>query len=114
MTESDFQNFEAVGALVVVLDVDDRIVYWNRACSDLTGYALEDVRGRRFWDFLLVAEEVEPVRSALAAARTGDRPSRVANYWVTKAGERRTGMAWSMGVRIRIRGRRPRGTGCGC
>jgi PAS domain S-box-containing protein len=94
VTESDFQTFEAVGALVVVLDVDDRIVYWNQACSDLTCYALEEVRSRRFWDFLLVPEEVVPVRSALAAARTGDRPSRVANYWVTKAGERRW-IAWS-------------------
>jgi PAS domain S-box-containing protein len=94
VTESDFQTFEAVGALVVVLDVGDRIVHWNQACSDLTGYALEEVRGRRFWDFLLAPEEVEPVRSALAAARTGDRPSRVANYWITKAGERRW-IAWS-------------------
>jgi len=94
MTESDFQTFEAVGALVVVLDVDDRISYWNQACSDLTGYSVEEVRGRRFWDFLLVPEEVEPVRSALAVARTTDRPSRVANYWVTKSGERRW-IAWS-------------------
>jgi len=94
MTESDFQTFEAVGALVVVLDVDDRINHWNQACSDLTGYSVEEVRGRRFWDFLLVPEEVEPVRSALAMARTGDRPSRVANYWVTKSGERRW-IAWS-------------------
>jgi PAS domain S-box-containing protein len=94
VTESDFKTFEAVGALVVVLDVDHRIVYWNQACSDLTGYALEEVRDRRFWEFLLVPEEVEPVRSALALARTGDRRSRVANYWVTKAGERRW-IAWS-------------------
>ena len=94
MTESDFETFEAVGALVVVLDVDHRIVYWNQACSDLTGYALKEVRDRRFWEFLLVPEELEPVRSALALARTGDRRSRVANYWVTKAGERRW-IAWS-------------------
>jgi len=94
MTESDFQTFEAVGALLVVLDVDDRINYWNQPCSDLTGYSLEEVRGRRFWDFLLVPEEVEQVRSAVAAARTRARPSGVANYWVTKAGERRW-IAWS-------------------
>ena len=31
LTESDFQTFETVGALVVVLDVDGRIVYWNRS-----------------------------------------------------------------------------------
>jgi len=46
-TLSDFQTFEVVGALVVVLDVDGCIVYWNRACSELTGYALAEVRGRK-------------------------------------------------------------------
>jgi signal transduction histidine kinase len=61
----EFQSFEAIAALVVVLDVDDRIVYWNRACSDLTGYPLDEVRGRRF-----------------------------ANDWLSKTGERRW-IAWS-------------------
>ena len=73
MIESDFATFEAVGALVVVLDADERIVYWNRPCSDLTGYSVEEVRGRRLWDFLLIPEEVEPVRSGLRQLRTGQR-----------------------------------------
>ena len=94
MTESDFQIFEAVGALVVVLDADGRIVHWNHCCSDLTGYSLEEVRGRKLWDFVLVPEEVEPVRAAFATLLTSERPSRYANYWVTKTGERRW-IAWS-------------------
>ncbi|MGZ6494411.1 MAG: sensor histidine kinase, partial [Actinomycetota bacterium] len=84
MNEADFQIFESVGALVVVLDVDRRVVFWNRACSDLTGYGLEEVRGRRLPDFLLVRDEVEPVQA----------PTRFANHWVTKSGERRW-IAWS-------------------
>ena len=94
MTELDFQAFEAVGALVVVLDVEGRIVHWNRACSDQTSYALEEVRGRRLWDFALVPEEVEPIKAVFAASMTSDRPSPYANYWVTKRGERRW-FAWS-------------------
>jgi PAS domain S-box-containing protein len=94
VTLADFQAFEAVGALVVVLDVDDRIVHWNRTCSDMTGYSLAEVRGRRLWEFLLVPEEVEPVRVVLATLRTAQRPSRFANHWVTKTGERRW-IAWS-------------------
>ena len=89
VTESDFQTFEAVGALVVVLDVDGRIVHWNHCCSDLTGYSLEEVRGRRLWDFALLPEEIEPVRAAFAALWTSKRPSTYTNYWVTKTGERR-------------------------
>lgn len=94
MTESDFQTFEVVGALVVVLDVDDRIVYWNRSCSELTGYSLEDVRGRTLWDFVLAPEEVQAVKAVFATLQTAPLPSVFANYWVTKTGERRW-IAWS-------------------
>ena len=89
MTESEFQIFEAVGALVVVLEADGRIVYWNHSCSDLTGYSLEEVRGRRLWDFLLPAEEVEAVKAAFGELPISTRPRPYANHWVTKTGERR-------------------------
>jgi PAS domain S-box-containing protein len=89
VTESDFRAYETVGALVVVLDVDGRIVHWNHCCSELTGYSLEEVRGRRLWDFALVAEEIQQVRAAFAALWTSKHPSTYANYWVTKTGERR-------------------------
>lgn len=86
---SDFHAFELVGALVVVLDVEGRIVYWNHCCSDLTGYSLDEVVGRRFWDFALVPEEVEPVKAIFGAMLTSRRPSTHSNYWVSKTGERR-------------------------
>jgi len=94
LIENGFQTFEAVGALVVVLDADERIIYWNQSCSDLTGYALEEVRGRRFWDFLLIPKEVEPVRLAVRELRVTERAKPLANYWLTKTGERRW-IAWS-------------------
>ncbi len=97
MTEADFKTLEAVGALVVVLDLDGRVVYWNGPCSELTGYSLEEVRGRPFWDFLLIPEEVEAVKAALAKLPSAKHPTRFANYWVTKAGERRW-VAWSNAV----------------
>jgi PAS domain S-box-containing protein len=89
MTGSDFGAFEAVGALVVVLDVEGRIVHWNHWCSDLTGYSLEEVRGRKLWDFALLPEEIAPVTAEFTTLQRSDRPSSYANYWVTKTGERR-------------------------
>jgi PAS domain S-box-containing protein len=94
MRESEFQTFEAIGALVVVLEPDGRIVYWNRHCSDLTGYPLEEVRGRRLWDVVLTPEEIEPVRTAFSMLLTSERASPFANHWVAKTGERRW-IAWS-------------------
>ena len=38
-----------VGALVVVLDAEGRIIRFNRACEQMTGYSFEEVRGRCIW-----------------------------------------------------------------
>src|SRR5271163_4319997 len=54
---------DTVGALVVVLDPEGRITRFNRACELTTGYSLEEVRGKRIWDFFLVPEEVERFKS---------------------------------------------------
>src|SRR5579863_8529228 len=73
-TERDLQQernvvsaiLDTVGALVTVLDLEGRIVRFNRACELTTGYALLDVRGRHIWDYFLQAEEVERARSILS------------------------------------------------
>jgi PAS domain S-box-containing protein len=72
-----------------VLETDGRIVYWNHCCSDLTGYSLEEVRGRRLWDVVLLSEEVEAVKAAFGELPISTRPRSTANHWVTKIGERR-------------------------
>src|ERR1700727_2082171 len=54
---------DTVGALVVVLDPEGRITRFNRACELTTGYSLEEVCGKRIWDFFLVPEEVERFNS---------------------------------------------------
>ena len=41
----------AKGLLVVVLDPQGRIVHFNRVCQELTGYSLEEVKGRLVRDF---------------------------------------------------------------
>src|SRR3984893_15596889 len=39
-----------VGALVVVLDPLGRIIRFNRACEQTSGYSFEEVSGRKIWD----------------------------------------------------------------
>jgi PAS domain S-box-containing protein len=41
---------EAVNALIVVLDDQGRFVRFNRACEQITGYSLEEVKGKYIWD----------------------------------------------------------------
>jgi len=46
-----------VGSLVVVLDPQGRIVRFNRACEQVTGYSFAEVEGKYLWDLCVVPEE---------------------------------------------------------
>lgn len=85
---------ETAGALVVVLDQDGRIIRFNRACEQITGYRFSEVQGIPFWDLFLVPEEIEPVKAVFEALKSGNFPSEFESYWQTKDGQRRL-IAWS-------------------
>lgn len=83
-----------IGALVVVLDRQGRIVLFNPACEHATGYSADEVIGRRIWDLFLVPDEVEPVKAVFRDLRSGRFPNSFQNYWLAKDGSRRL-IAWS-------------------
>lgn len=85
---------DTVGALVVVLDTDGRIVNFNRACEEATGYSFDEVRGVQFWDRFLTEEEKGPVKEVFNELKAGNFPSTFENYIVTKFGEKRL-ISWS-------------------
>ena len=94
--ERDFNLavLSTIGALVVVLDREGRIVRFNRACEQVTGYAFHDVKGKPFWDLLLLTEEVQPVKAVFAELCAGQFPNEHENYWLTRDGGRRL-IKWS-------------------
>lgn len=81
-------------ALVLVLDTQGKIIRFNRACEQITGYSFEEVMGRQFWDLFLLPEEIEPVKVVFASLARGNFPDEYENYWVTRNGERRL-ISWS-------------------
>ncbi|MCL5098803.1 MAG: PAS domain S-box protein [Candidatus Omnitrophica bacterium] len=94
--ERDFNTavLETIGALVVVLDRDGRIVRFNRACELTTGYSSAEAQGQYLWDNLLPAEQVKPVKAVFAQLRAGQFPNQHENEWVTKSSARRL-IAWT-------------------
>jgi PAS domain S-box-containing protein len=84
---------ETVGALVVVLDREGRILRWNSACELATGYDREDVLDRPFW-FLLLPEERAGVEATFARLLARDFPNRHENHWLARDGSRRL-ISWS-------------------
>ena len=91
------------GALVVVLDRDGRIVLFNRACEQATGYSAEEVLGQAVWDRFLTAEDQAPVRQMFANVSSGCFPKRHENAWLTKTGQRRL-IDWSNGTLLDEKG----------
>jgi len=53
---------DTVGALVVVLDREGRIVRFNRACEQMTGKSFEEALGQTIWDLFNIPDEEEHFR----------------------------------------------------
>ncbi len=86
-----------VGALVVVLDPEGRIIRFNRACEQTAGYSLAEVAGQKIWDLLMVPEEVDRFKSDFQQLCSDHLPGEYEGYLVTREGARRL-VAWSSTV----------------
>jgi PAS domain S-box-containing protein len=84
---------ETVGALVVVLDRDGRIVRWNAACEAASGWDRDEVLGTELW-LLVAPEEREAVRASFGRLLPRAFPNRGQNHLTTKRGGRRL-VSWS-------------------
>jgi PAS domain S-box-containing protein len=88
---------DTAGALVIVLDRQGRIVRFNRACEELSGYSFEEVLGKSIWDLLLLPEEIPAVKRVFRDLRQGTFSNQLENHWVTKDKETRR-IAWSNAI----------------
>ncbi len=85
---------ETVGALVAVLDRQGRIVRFNRACEEATGYGFAAVRGQPVWDALLAPEDRDPFRERFARLLADQAPAYHETPWIDATGAARI-IAWS-------------------
>jgi PAS domain S-box-containing protein len=94
---------DTVGALVVVLDPNGRIVRFNRACERTTGYASAEVIGAQVWDLFVAPEETARFREIFEELRAGRLPAAYESAWATRNGAPRV-IAWSSTVLSGARG----------
>ncbi len=88
---------DTVSALIVVLDPAGRIVRFNQASVELTGYAPDDVIGRDMVERLVPEEEADQVRAHLDAQRTGQTEGTFTCHWMLRDGSCRL-VEWSSTV----------------
>ncbi len=93
--ERDFTSaiLDTVGALVAVMDTEGRIVRFNRACEEVTGYLQEEAQGILFWELLGSGRDVLMMKSVFEDLRAGLFPRVLEHNIVAKNGARRL-VAW--------------------
>ncbi len=94
--ERDFIStlLDTVGALVVVLDRQGRVIRFNRACERITGYSFEEVQGKVLWDLFIPPEEVETTKTLFTQMVEGCLNGINENHWITRDG-RQCLISWS-------------------
>ncbi|MDX1763133.1 MAG: PAS domain S-box protein [bacterium] len=94
--ERDFSSavIDTIGSVVTVLDREGRIVRFNKASEQLTGYTLDTVQGKFVWELLIPPSQMDAVREVFQELKAGHFPNTYENHWVTKSGELRL-ISWS-------------------
>jgi len=85
---------QTVDALVVTLNARWQIVDLNPACEQATGFSLNEIKNREFWNVFPAPEEAEKLKRRLQEVRTESSPVRHEGELLTKHGQRRW-VAWS-------------------
>jgi PAS domain S-box-containing protein len=89
--------FDTVGALIVVLDREGRIVRFNRACEQMTGYSVEESASKFVWDLFVAPEEAVEFRKLFLDIRDTTTRTEYESHWVMRDGKQRI-LVWSAAV----------------
>jgi PAS domain S-box-containing protein len=89
--------FDTVGALVIVLDREGRIVRFNRACEQMTGYTAAEAVNQSIWDLLVAQGEAVQFRNLFLRIRDSLPRTDHESCWVTRDGTQRM-ISWSAAV----------------
>lgn len=71
---------DSVGAVVVVVDLEGRIVYANKACEEETLSPVSEIEGKRIWDFFS-ADEVKTTKKVIGRVLETSSTHRLETHW---------------------------------
>ncbi|MGM0502266.1 MAG: sensor domain-containing diguanylate cyclase, partial [Bacillota bacterium] len=75
-------------SLVVVLDTEGRIIRFNKACENITGYTIEEVQGKLIWEILLVEGEQQEIKNIFEKIKNNSSTTQnYKNHWKAKNGK---------------------------
>ncbi len=74
----------ASSSLVIVLNRDGRIIKFNKACEEITGYSFEDVQGKIVWEILSPTEEIRTLKQSFRNIDKETFNGDFTYHWITK------------------------------
>lgn len=83
------------GALIVVIDLQGRIVRCNQACESITGYEFAEIAHKYFWDITTAPDQIDRIKEIFQQVQNFQSPYQLENYWLTKNGDRLL-ITWSI------------------
>ncbi|MFW5785401.1 MAG: PAS domain S-box protein [Chitinispirillaceae bacterium] len=89
--ERNFVNaiLDTSGAMILISDRNGRIIRFNKACEELTGFSAEELKGHSIYD-LVPEDELSDVKKVVTERLLdGEKMVEHENHWITKSGERK-------------------------
>ena len=77
---------DQAGALVVILDAEQRIIRFNQACEKLTGYSLDEVRHKHLWEIFAAPDNREAFKVIFERVVASNLPLHYESEWLTREG----------------------------
>ena len=85
---------DTADALICVMDMEGRVVRFNKACEKMSGYSLAEIEGHCVFDFVIPEDEREGLEGMLRSLRFGVYPNTHLNHWTSRNGGKRL-IEWS-------------------
>ncbi|MBN2107909.1 MAG: PAS domain S-box protein [Deltaproteobacteria bacterium] len=95
-TEKNFiaAILETTAALIFVTDAQGRIMNVNAAFEKISGFSIEDLAGKYFWEHLISSDDRKKALESFKNFHKRETPLQHENYLLTKDGRQRL-LAWS-------------------
>ena len=91
LQERDFINamIESAPSIIIVLDRNGRIIRFNEAAEQLTGFSFAELQHQPVWEHLIPLDVRDRVQQVFENLKAGDIQARYQNQWLTKDGSQR-------------------------
>jgi|GEM_PF-573570 len=82
-----FAILDTSASIVIVCDPQGKIVRFNRAAEQTSGYYIDEVKGKYLWSLFVPPQEANLVKNAIE--KPVSRPDNYETHWIARNGDRR-------------------------